>query len=76
MFAICAVVAHQHHLPTQRALRQSGVNPSKIRHQIKVSVSKTTHNIDTSGLPRDAQRVLNCISHANGDVDKIQSCQQ
>jgi len=60
----------------QRALRQSGVNPSKIRHQIKVSVSKTTHNIDTSGLPKDAQRVLNCISHANGDVNKIQNCQQ
>jgi predicted PurR-regulated permease PerM len=59
----------------QRALRQSGVNPSKIKRQIKVSVNQTTHHIDTSGLSKDAQRVLNCIQHANGNVDKIQNCQ-
>ena len=59
----------------QRALRQSGVNPSKIKRQIRVSIDQTTHHVDTSGLSKDAQRVLNCIEHANGDVNKIQNCQ-
>jgi hypothetical protein len=59
----------------QKAIRESGVNPSKIKHQIKVSINQTTGHVDTSGLPKDAQRVLNCINHANGDVNKIQNCQ-
>jgi guanyl-specific ribonuclease Sa len=59
----------------RKALRQSGVNPSKVKRQVKGSVDQTKHSIDTSGLPKDAQRVLNCINRAAGDVDKIQNCQ-
>jgi hypothetical protein len=55
-----------------RAIRQSGL---QTRHKISVQVHKAIHgNASVGGLPKQAQRILTCIEHANGNVSKIEAC--
>jgi hypothetical protein len=58
----------------QRAIREAGVNPARIRHKIRVSVRQATHRIKAPGIPKEARHVLACIRRADGNVQKIQAC--
>jgi hypothetical protein len=56
-----------------RAVRQAGLQA----HQATIHVQKAVKGqANVSGLPKEAQRVIRCIQNANGDVTKLQACNQ
>ena len=62
-----------------QAMQRSGVNSPQTQRQVRIKVRKTiksSGNVDTSGLPPDAARIIKCIQRANGNVNKIQACNQ
>jgi F0F1-type ATP synthase membrane subunit b/b' len=59
-----------------QAIRQAGIQAHQATVQVQKQVKKaaTGAHANTSGLPKSAQRVINCIQHANGDVAKLERC--
>jgi F0F1-type ATP synthase membrane subunit b/b' len=59
-----------------QAIKQAGLQAHQATIQVQKQVKKAAKGgqANTSGLPKSAQRVINCIQHANGDVTKLEKC--
>ncbi len=61
-----------------QAIQESKISSPKVRREVRSKVRtviKTSGNVDTSNLPPDARKLLNCVEKAGTDVDKLQACQ-
>jgi hypothetical protein len=60
-----------------QALNQADIGSTKVRRRVRIEVHqavKGTGHVDTSGLPRQAKRVLRCVQRAGTNVTKLQAC--
>ena len=65
-----------------RAIRQSNVNPNvgreirrsirRTNRQVQIQITRSVHQ--TSPNARRQKRLLHCVQHAHGNVNRIQRC--